>query len=110
MSVSAAVQEARKAKQLERIEKKKGLKTAKDAANYAEWYANQPMQLVRAQKNATLQANREALKVANETLEVAEITGEGLDEAKHAQAVATLVVERSQPGSRSPASAGLSGA
>ena len=40
MAVSKAVQAARKAKQKERIEKKKGLKTAKDAAGYAEWYAN----------------------------------------------------------------------
>lgn len=110
MSVSAAVQEARKAKQLERIEKKKGMKTAKDAAGYAKWYANQPMQVVRAQKNATLRDNREMLVEANEALAVAEIDGVGLDEAKHAQAVAALVVERSHPGPRTLRTAGLSGA
>lgn len=110
MAVSEAVQAARKAKQLERIEKKKGLKTAKDAAGYAEWYANQPMQLVRAQKNAVLQANRRKLDETNEVLAVAEIDGVGLEEAKHAQAVAALVVERSQPGPRTPHAAGLSGA
>ncbi len=110
MAVSAAVQAARKSKQLERLEKKVAMKTAKDAPVYAKWYADQPMQKVRAAKNEKLRANRETLKVATNALEVAEIDGVGLEEAQHAQAVAALVVERSQPGPRTPHSAGLSGA
>ncbi len=110
MAVSEAVQAARKDKQNERIAMKKGMKTAKDVAAYVKWYANQPMQLERARKNAVLRANRGVLAEANEALAVAEIDGVGLEEAKQAQAVAALVVERSQPGPRTARSAGLSGA
>ena len=104
MSNSPEVQAARKKMQLARLEKK-------GDADYPEFYANQPMQKVRAQKNADSHAARDALKAANLALEIAEITGEGLQAAQEAQAIAALVAERSHPGKRgADARSSLSGA
>jgi len=102
MSAPKTVQEARKAMQTARL-KEKGKK------NYPEFYAKQPLQVVKAAKNEEARAARQALKDADEALAVAEITGEGLEEAKHDRAVAALIAERSVP-SGSTSSASLSGA
>ncbi len=109
MTASVAVQEAKKMKQSERLDKKADIKTAKDSKAYAEWYANQPMQKVRAAANAKYQAARKSLREANDTLAVAEITGEGLEQANHDQQVAQLVAERSKPAPRGKSTAGLGG-
>lgn len=90
MSTSPAVQEARKTMQIARLEQK-GKKT------YAKFYAAQPFQVEAAKKNAAHRATLKAFELANEALEIAEITGEGLNAAKEAQAIAALVVERSTP-------------
>lgn len=104
MSNSPAVQAARKDMQLARLE-------AKGKKNYPAFYAAQPQQKVRAKKNAEWLAARNALKAANEALEIAEITGVGLEAAIEAQAVAALVAERTKPGkSGSSASASNAGA
>ncbi len=103
MSNSPEVQAARKRMQLARLEQKGKKK-------YPEFYANQPFQKERAKRNETFRVNKETLREANLALEIAEITGENLEEAKHNQAVAALVVERSHPGRRADeAGAGLTG-
>lgn len=106
MTAPKTVQEAKKESQLAR------LKAKKDAPKkYPEFYASQPLQLVRAEENAQFRAKRETLRSANEALAIAEITGEGLEQAQNDQAVAALVVERARPPRRgAAATAGLSGA
>jgi len=93
MSNSSAVQEARKKMQLARLEKK-------GDDDYTEFYVNQPLQKERARKNAEWRKARRDLANAAEALEVAEITGEGLQAAKEQHAIAALVVERLNPGAR----------
>ena len=106
MTAPKTVQEALKDMQLARLKKKKA--SPKD---YPAFYAKLPFQVERAKQHAVHRTKVQALKDANEVLAVAEITGEGLEQAKHDQAVAVLVVERSQPPRRGArAAAGLSGA
>jgi len=102
MAAPKTVQEARKAMQTARL-KKKGSK------DYPTFYANQPLQKVKAEANAKLQGSKAALKAANEALQIAEITGEGLEAAQKAQAIAALVVQKTTPVSAG-SSASLSGA
>jgi len=104
MSNSVAVQKARKKMQLDRL-------AMKGKRGYAEYYANMPYQKERARQNAVLRGNKQTLKDAIEALEIATITGEGLQAAKEAHAIAVRVVEistPSRPGER--ATAGLTGA
>ncbi len=110
MAVSAGVQEARKKKQLERLAMKANMSTKEDTRAYADYYASQPMQVERTKQNVAFRVAREALVEANDVLEIARISGDGLEEAEHDQAVAALVAERSQPPARGPAKAGLTGA
>ncbi len=102
MSTSTAVQEARKKMQLKRLE-------AKGKKDYPAFYAAQPQQVERARTNAEWRDARQAAVVAAEALEIATITGEGLEAAKETYAIASLVAERAQPG-RHTTSAGLIGA
>ncbi len=96
MSNSPAVRAARKDMQLKRLEEKaKGKK-----GDYPSFYANMPFQKVRAAKNETFRANKQAVKDAQDALDVAEVTGDGLEEATQALAVAELVASRSEPGRR----------
>ncbi len=92
MTTSPAVQAAKKKMQLARLEKKEN-----DPEGYPEYYANQPAQLERAQAFKVYRDARQALKDADEALEVAIVTGEGLERAKETQAIAALVVERARP-------------
>ena len=104
MSNSPAVQAARKEMQLARLKKK-------DSKDYPKFYANQPFQVERARQNAEWRAARDTAEAANEALEVASITGKGLEAAKEAAAVANLVAARLKPASRSSGSSvSLSGA
>jgi len=102
MPTPNTLQEAKKQMQLARLEQK-GKK------GYATFYANQPQQLVRAKKNTKWRQSKQDLREANSALAIAEVTGEGLVAAQETQAIAALVVERTQP-SKASASAGLSGA
>lgn len=95
MGAPTTVQEARKAQQTERLERKAGIKTPKDAKKYAEWYAAQPQEVERAKLHAAHQVHVDDLANTAEAMAVAEITGDGYEEAKHAHAVAELVVARS---------------
>lgn len=92
MSVSPAVQAAKKKMQLARLDVKEN-----DLENYPEYYANQPAQVEKARLNKILKDAEQVLRDANEALEVAVITGEGLETAREAQAIAAKVVEMSQP-------------
>ena len=101
MGAPKTVQEARKQVQLERLRRKADLKTAKDTEKYAEFYANQPFQKVRALAAEKHRAAVTASNKANEVLAIAEITGDGLEEAQHDAAVAALVAQNARPARRS---------
>jgi hypothetical protein len=99
--MSARVQKARKAAHKKRLaEKKANLK------GYPEFYANQPLQKVRAAKNEEIRSANANYVVAVEDLQVAQITGEGLEAAQEAVAVSGLIVQnleqakRERPGVR----------
>ncbi len=84
---SAKVREARKTMQINRLAKK-------GDADYGTYYANQPLQKVRAARNEERKVARHALRDATENVAVAEITGVGLQAAQEAQAIAALVVHK----------------
>ena len=90
---SAKVRAARKAAQKARL-KKKGSK------DYPEFYAKQPQQLVKAAAQAKIQIKKQELNEAIETLQVAEITGEGLLVAQEAAQIARLVVNKLEDAER----------
>lgn len=111
MGAPTTVQEAKKQVQLARLKKKANLKTPADTKAYLEYYANQPFQKERAVANEKYQAAVKASNKANEVLAIAQITGVGLEEAKHDAAVAALVAQRTRPESRGAnIAASLSGA
>lgn len=89
MQASTKVRAARKKMQIDRLAAK-GDKTA----DYLTYYANQPLEKVRAAQNEEKKAARGALRDATENLAVAEITGEGLKAAQESVAIASLVVHK----------------
>lgn len=95
MGAPTTVQEAKKAQQLERVKRKGGIKTAKDATEYANWYVSQPQEVERAKLHSVHQVDVDDLATKTVAMEVAEITGDGFEAAKHARAVAELVAVRS---------------
>lgn len=105
--MSAVVQEARKKMQLRRLAEKE--RAGEDPEGYATYYANQPLQLVKAARNKIFADANAALRRANEVLAVAEIDGDGLKAAQEVQAIAAIVVEKSRP-PRPGAHAGLTAA
>ncbi len=104
MGAPTTIQEAKKQQQLDRIERKGKIKTAKDGKEYANWFASQPAQVARAAQFEEYQAALKAAASAGVTLGIAEITGVGLEDARHDHAVAVLVAERKEPGRRNVAS------
>ena len=99
MIVSEQVREARKAMQRKRLAMKAKVAEGElEPADYSAYYADQPLQKVKAAKNAEIASARKALKDAREALSVAEITGEGLKAAQEAHAVAALVVHKLDSG------------
>ena len=74
MSVSPAVQAAKKKMQLARLKEKKD-----NLKGYPEFYAKQPAQVERARINQIYKDAQASLRASNEVLEVAIITGEGLE-------------------------------
>ena len=105
MAITEKLQAARKQAHKARL-KKKGDK------DYPEFYANQPLQKVKAAGNETIRKARQSVKEAAEDLELAEITGEGLKEAQEGLIVARILVEklerekRTRPGARLSAAGG----
>ncbi len=108
-SNSPAVRAAMKEQQLKRLEAKAVPVKKGEDSKYPAFYANQPFQKVRAEQNASFRAAKQALREAQEAFDIAEINGLGLEDARSALAVATLVAERSKPGRRGT-SASLTGA
>lgn len=105
MSVSPAVQAARKQMQMKRLDAKQN-----DLENYPAFYAAQPAQVERARVSKIYKDAIRTLKDADDVLEVAIITGEGLESAQEARAIAAKVAEMAQPPRRgASASASLSG-
>lgn len=84
--MSERVQAARKAAQKKRL----AMKGKKD---YPEFYANQPLQKVKAAQNEEIRAAKAAYVDAVEDLQVAQITGEGLETAQEMVAVTGLVAQ-----------------
>lgn len=105
MSVSPAVQVARKKMQLARLEVKEN-----DLDNYPAFYAAQPAQVERARLGKIYKDAQQVLREANETLEVAIIDGENLEAAREAQAIAAKVAEMSKPPQRGLSGVGLAAA
>ena len=87
MRGSEAVRAARKKAQLARLAKK-------GDKNYPEFYANQPLQLVKARANEQIRLDRLEVARTYEVLQIAEITGDGLLEAQEKAAIARLVLEK----------------
>ncbi len=85
---SKKIRAARKKAHLARLAAKKKGK------GYAEFFANQPQQLAKAQVNEKIHAARDELKDAAETLAMAEITGDGLLAAQESAHVARLYLDK----------------
>ncbi len=105
MSASPAVQAAKKKMQLARLKEKED-----NLEGYPEFYANQPAQVERARLSQIFKDAKAALRVANEALEIAVITGDGLEAARETQAIAAKVAEMAQPLQRGTTGAGLGAA
>ena len=93
MGMTKRVQAARKEAQEKRLARK-GKK------DYPEFYANQPLQKVKAAANEEIRRAKQSAKDAAEDLEVAEITGEGLEAAQEAAMAAYMLVAKLEAGKR----------
>ena len=87
---SEKVREARKAGQEARLKAKKKGK----GNDYADYFAALPKQQLKLQVNEKIQAARQELRDAIETLQIAEETGEDLLNAQEAAQVAALYVSK----------------
>ncbi|MDK1039273.1 MAG: hypothetical protein QGD91_10225 [Actinomycetota bacterium] len=87
MAISAKLQAARKQAQKERL-KRKG------KPGYQEYYANQPLQKIKAAENEEIRKAREDVRNALEDLKLAQVTGKGLQKAVDALPVKRLIVQR----------------
>ena len=87
MAISAKLQAARKQAQKARL-KKKG------DADYPVFYANQPLQKVKAEENEKIRKARSDHTNAIEDLQLAEVTGKGLTKAREQVQVTKLVVHQ----------------
>lgn len=87
MAISAKVQAARKQKQKERL-KRKG------KPDYPEYYANQPLQKIKAEENEKIRKAKQDVRDAAEDLQLAQHTGEGLKAAQEAVQVTRLIVHQ----------------
>lgn len=103
MAMSKKVQAARKQAQKARL-KKKG------DEDYPEYYASQPLQKVKAAANEAIRKANQDVANAEEDLQLAEITGEGLKEAQEGLVVARIYVEKLQREKRQRPGAVLSAA
>ena len=85
MRISSEARAARKEAQLARIEAK-----ADSDIDYPEFYADQPLQLARAEMNDRIAAARQAQRQAVKDLEIAQATGVNLEVAEAAVRSAAL--------------------
>lgn len=90
MQGSAKVRAARKTQQKARIAAKKKGK----GNDYAEFFANQPQQKLKAEINDKVRTAREEFTNAMDDLSVAEITGEGLLAAQETAHVSGLFLNK----------------
>jgi hypothetical protein len=79
MRISSEARAARKDAQLARIAAKK-----KKGIDYPDFYANQPLQLARAEMNQRITVARQAQRQAVKDLEIAQATGVNLEIAEAA--------------------------
>jgi hypothetical protein len=93
MGMTKRVQAARKEAQEKRL-------NAKGKKGYPEFYANQPLQKVKAAANEEIRKAKQSAKDAAEDLEVAEITGEKLEAAQEAAMAAYMLVAKLEAGKR----------
>lgn len=103
MQASAKVRAARKKMQEDRL-------AQKGSEGYTQFYANQPLQKVKAQRNAEKKAAQRALREAQENLQIAEITGDGLKAAQEAVQSAALSVHKLNLADSAPGSVLTAGA
>lgn len=87
MAISAKLQAARKQAQKARL-KKKG------DPDYPEFYANQPLQKVKAEENEAIRKAKSDQRNAIEDLKLAEVTGKGLKKAREQIQVTRLIVQQ----------------
>jgi len=87
MITSQAVRDARKKAQLDRLARK-------GDADYPQFYAKQPQQLVKAQENEQIRLDKVAVRDTAEALQISEITGEGILSAQEKATVAQLVLKK----------------
>lgn len=86
MILSKEARAVRKQAQLERLERK-------GDDDYAEFYANQPTQIVRADLNAKITEARQAKRKARKDLDMARASGVGFERAEKAiQSANTAIV------------------
>lgn len=98
MQASEKVRSARKAQQQKRLDMKAKVSSGEiTPESYSAYYAQQPLQRVKAAQNEEKRAARQAYKDARENLAVAEITGEGLEAAQEALAQASRVLSQFEP-------------
>ena len=90
---SEKVRAARKKAHLERLQ-------AKSEDNYAEFYANQPQQRIRAEANEQIRLAKLDLKAALEAVQIAEIEGKGLLACQEAHQIASLVLQKLEESNR----------
>lgn len=79
MIASDKIRAARKEAQKARLAKK-------GDDDYSEFYAKQPVQVVLAERNAAIKAAKSELKASKDAVELAMVTGDGLDQARAAYA------------------------
>jgi hypothetical protein len=87
MAISEKLQAARKQAQKARL-KKKG------KPGYAEFYASQPLQQVKAEENEAIRKAKSDQRNAIEDLKLAEVTGNGLKKAREQIQVTRLIVQQ----------------
>jgi hypothetical protein len=98
MQASDKVRAARKEQQRKRLaaKGKKGYHDETDEDGEISkrgFYSSQPSEQVRVEKAKVLRDARQVNKDAQETLQIAEINGEGLEAAREAAVIAALVVQ-----------------
>lgn len=87
MGVSVKLQAARKQAQKARL-KQKG------KPGYPEFYANQPLQKVKAEENEAIRKAKSDHRNAIEDLKLAEVTGKGLQKSREQLQVTRLIVQQ----------------
>lgn len=96
MIVSERVRAARKDAQIKRLAAKEAAIAAEDPESYSAYYAAQPLQQVRREENERIAAATIAVNQATEAVQLAEVDGVGLQEARVALAQAKVQLIQAQ--------------